>query len=84
MEWRELAACLTEDPDLFFPIGSSDGAYEQLAAAKQVCGRCGVRGQCLAWALNVGPINGVWGGTSEMERMALRRRKPTLGPQVRS
>ena len=36
--------------------------------------RCEVREQCLAWALEAGQDHGVWGGLSEDERRALKRR----------
>ncbi|WP_433023227.1 WhiB family transcriptional regulator [Kribbella sp. CA-294648] len=74
MDWRSRGACLDEDPELFFPIGSSDAAYVQVEAARQVCGRCAVREQCLAWALKINQVQGVWGGTSELERAAMRTR----------
>ncbi|MHC3470038.1 WhiB family transcriptional regulator [Streptomyces sp. 7R007] len=73
--WRDQAACRNEDPDLFFPIGTSGPALLQTEQAKAVCGRCPVREECLGWALDHGEILGVWGGTSEMERRALQRRR---------
>ncbi|GGX01041.1 transcriptional regulator WhiB [Streptomyces malachitofuscus] len=72
--WRNSAACRTEDPDLFFPIGTSGPALLQTEQAKGVCRRCPVREQCLEWALETGQSIGVWGGTSEDERRALKRR----------
>ncbi|MFH9661109.1 WhiB family transcriptional regulator [Streptomyces sp. NPDC017248] len=72
--WRDHAECRTEDPDLFFPIGTTGPAQVQTQQAKAVCGRCPVREQCLGWALDSGQIIGVWGGTTELERQALRRR----------
>ncbi|MEU9560097.1 WhiB family transcriptional regulator [Streptomyces fumanus] len=72
--WREFAACRDEDPDLFFPIGTSGPALLQTEQAKAVCHRCPVRDQCLRWALDTGQSIGVWGGTSEDERRALKRR----------
>ncbi|WP_217242745.1 WhiB family transcriptional regulator [Streptomyces sp. AC555_RSS877] len=72
--WRDHAACRQEDPDLFFPIGSTGPALVQQEQAKAVCRRCPVREQCLQWALDTGQTLGVWGGTSENERRALRRR----------
>ncbi|MER6750346.1 WhiB family transcriptional regulator [Streptomyces fungicidicus] len=72
--WRGRAVCRTEDPDLFFPIGTSGPALMQTEQAKAVCRRCPVREQCLEWALDTGQSVGVWGGTSETERRALKRR----------
>jgi WhiB family redox-sensing transcriptional regulator len=73
-DWRESAACRTVDPDLFFPIGSTGPALAQIEEAKAVCRRCPVREECLHRALDTGQTIGVWGGTSETERRALRRR----------
>jgi WhiB family redox-sensing transcriptional regulator len=74
MDWRHRAICLDEDPELFFPIGNTGPAIMQIEEAKQVCRRCDVREQCLAWALEAGQDHGVWGGLSEDERRALKRR----------
>jgi WhiB family redox-sensing transcriptional regulator len=74
MDWRDRSACLDEDPELFFPIGNTGPAILQIEEAKQVCRRCDVREQCLAWALEAGQDHGVWGGLSEDERRALKRR----------
>jgi hypothetical protein len=51
MDWRHHSACLDEDPELFFPIGSTGPAISQVEEAKVVCRRCDVREQCLTWAL---------------------------------
>ena len=74
MDWRHKAACLNEDPELFFPIGNTGPALAQIEEAKKVCMTCEVREQCLHWALENGQDHGVWGGMSEDERRALKRR----------
>ena len=74
MDWRHRAACLDEDPELFFPIGNTGPALHQIEQAKAVCHRCNVLEACLKWALESGQDAGVWGGLSEDERRALRRR----------
>ena len=74
MDWRHAALCLDEDPELFFPIGSTGPAAAQVDQAKVVCRRCPVVAECLTWALETGQENGVWGATSEDERRVLRRR----------
>ncbi|MFC8358406.1 WhiB family transcriptional regulator [Streptomyces griseorubiginosus] len=73
MEWLRRAACVGEDPELFFPVGTVGPAVRDIAAAKRVCARCPVRPECLEWALSTGQTSGVWGGTCEQERDALLR-----------
>ena len=72
-EWRKLAACRHIDPDLFFPVGMTGPAIEQIEAAKRVCDACEVSEPCLEFALESNQESGVWGGTSEEERRKLRR-----------
>lgn len=79
MDWRNRAACRDEDPELFFPVGTSGPAISQITAAKAVCHRCTVAADCLAWALASGQDAGVWGGMSEDERRALKRRRAQAG-----
>ncbi|MFD2759147.1 WhiB family transcriptional regulator [Gulosibacter faecalis] len=74
MDWRDRAACLHADPELFFPVGNTGPAIEQIDAAKAICGRCPVTEQCLQYALDTNQDSGVWGGLSEDERRALKRR----------
>lgn len=72
-DWRQQAACQgVRDPDLFFPIGNTGPALDQIEAAKQICYPCVVREQCLDWALTTRQDSGVWGGLSEEERRAVR------------
>jgi len=67
------AACVGEDPELFFPVGTQGPALRDIAAAKRVCARCPVTLECLDTALSGGQTSGVWGGTCEQERDALLR-----------
>lgn len=73
MDWRKDAACIGEDPELFFPVGSTGPALEQVERAKAVCRVCPVSEKCLEWALASNQDAGVWGGMSEDERRTLRR-----------
>jgi WhiB family redox-sensing transcriptional regulator len=66
-------ACRGLDPELFFPLTEFGQGAAQAALAKSVCRRCPVQMQCLAWSLETGQEFGVWGGTTESERRALRR-----------
>jgi WhiB family redox-sensing transcriptional regulator len=70
--WREDAACRDADPELFFPIGTAGPALRQTGEAKRICRACPAQSQCLAWALDNGVTDGVWGGTTPDERHASR------------
>lgn len=72
-DWRNHAACRDTDPDLFFPVGTTGTAIDQIASAKTVCGMCDAQAQCLEFALATNQESGVWGGTSEEERRKLRK-----------
>lgn len=46
VDWRELALCREVDPEIFYPPKG-----KSLAPAKQICGACDVRQECLDDAL---------------------------------
>lgn len=74
-DWRDDAACRDEDPELFFPVGTSGPALVQIAEAKAVCHRCPVASACLDWALRHGECDeGVFGGLTGAERRTLHDR----------
>jgi WhiB family redox-sensing transcriptional regulator len=66
MSWQEHANCRGIDPALFFPERG-----DSTSEAKAVCRRCVVREDCLAQGL-AQERYGIWGGTSERERRAIR------------
>lgn len=83
LKWQENALCADDNftTELFFPEqGSSVG---QRARAKKVCKQCPVKLECLENALTVPVmdprgrtghwVSGVWGGTVESERIAIRK-----------
>lgn len=76
------AACRNVDPELFFAVGTSGPALLQIAEAKAICRRCPVVTECLTWALETGQDSGVWGGMSEDERRARRRRNARTGART--
>lgn len=75
LTWRNRSACLDEDPELFFPVGTTGPALEQTERAKSVCHSCDVINECLEWALDTNQDAGVWGGLNEDERRTLRRQR---------
>ena len=72
-DWRDNAACRDTDPDLFFPIGTTGPAVDQIDSAKAVCDNCDAQPACLEFALATNQESGIWGGTSEDERRRLRK-----------
>jgi WhiB family redox-sensing transcriptional regulator len=66
--WRTRAACLHDDPELFFPDWTAGPVIDR---AKQICAGCPVRARCLDWALSHGASSGIWGGRTEAERHAM-------------
>ncbi len=72
-DWRDDAACRDSDPELFFPIGTTGPALRQVQEAIRICQTCSAQTQCLAWALEQGVTDGVWGGTTVDQRRAMRR-----------
>lgn len=72
--WRKEALCKDTDPELFFPVGSTGQALQQITAAKSVCGECTVKTECLEFAIETNQDCGIWGGTSEDERRDIRRK----------
>ena len=74
-DWRESAACLGADTELFFPVGFTGPAAADIQAAKVFCGRCLVRDCCLAYALDTSQTAGIWGGYDENERKVMRQRQ---------
>jgi WhiB family transcriptional regulator, redox-sensing transcriptional regulator len=73
--WRQHAACLDLDTELFFPVGTTGKALEQMEEARAVCLGCPVINECLEWALATHQDAGVWGGKTEDERRTIRRNR---------
>ncbi|MFV1989418.1 MAG: WhiB family transcriptional regulator [Acidimicrobiales bacterium] len=82
-DWRDDALCRDTSPDLFFPVGVTGPAVDQIAAAKQICETCHVRVPCLEFAVAMRQDTGVWGGTSEEERRVIRRRRAGTHRELR-
>lgn len=77
-QWVTRASCRGGDPDVLFVRGA-----EQRGVAAAVCGRCPVKTQCLADALDNRVEFGVWGGLTERQRRALLRANPEIDSWAR-
>ncbi len=83
-DWRAAGACLSADPELFFPIAAGAPAQKQVSRALRVCAHCAVRQQCYDFAMRTGEAHGIWGGTTPEERTRARREKARLRAQARA
>ena len=72
-DWRAAAACLSADPDMFFPVATGAPAEGEISRALRICARCPVRKQCLDFAVRTGETQGIWGGTTPEQRTRTRR-----------
>lgn len=74
-DWHDGAACKPalwvgkQRPEWFIDVGRS------ARPAKAVCNSCPVVEECLAEALANPWMLGIWGGTSERQRLAIRRKR---------
>lgn len=74
--WGEQAACLSADPDLFFADGDDAKSRADREMARQICGRCPSRPDCLSDALERDERAGMWGGLTADERRGLIPYRP--------
>ena len=81
--WRDLALCRDTDPELFFPVGTTGQALVSQDHAKRVCRDCGVRQECLDYALDTNQDSGIWGGLTEEERRVIRRKRAAAARAAR-
>lgn len=71
VDWQSAARCRGSDANLFFAPTNLESRDERLvreARAKSVCSECGVRKQCLDFAITTREPHGIWGGLNEVER----------------
>lgn len=71
LDWMDRALCKELPSDMFFPDTS---AYAMAKEAKKACSLCAVRLDCLDYALSIPGLTGVFGGTTEYDRIRLKRK----------
>ncbi len=72
--WQVKAACRGPQATVFFPptqFERKDEKVERERRAKEICGSCVVRRDCLDYALRIREPHGIWGGLNELERKQL-------------
>jgi WhiB family redox-sensing transcriptional regulator len=77
-DWFDDAACRDVGTDVFFPVSES-----QAGEAKAICATCPVRDECLEFALETRPGDGVWGGLTPTERHRVIRRRQKAARKAR-
>ena len=79
MTWGDDAACRDSEVELFFP--DDDGVYTMSSYAKRMCSECPVWEFCLKEALSITAERdfGIFGGTTESERYAMRKGRIPFG-----
>ena len=72
-DWRNRALCKAEGvgADAFF----SERGERANEIALNCCGRCGVRDDCLDYAVENRELRGIWGGKTPGERRVIRRER---------
>ena len=65
--WQRRAACRGESIETFVP-----GLGGNFTRARELCGRCPVRQECLVTALADPELVGMWAGTTQRERRGIR------------
>ena len=68
--WHAQAACRGRGTADFFPARG-----ESLEAVRAVCGGCPVQAECLEYAIEAEEprLMGIWAGTTDRQRLKLRR-----------
>jgi WhiB family redox-sensing transcriptional regulator len=74
--WMRDASCaqIGCDDDLWFQPGPNP-------VADRVCAECPIRAECLAYAVAIPSLEGVWAGTSFKQRQRLRRQTRVVAPR---
>lgn len=77
LSWQDDALCAQTDPEAFFPEKG-----KSTTPAKKTCRACGVRPECLNYALRHDEQFGIWGGVSERGLREIRLGRSAIPPEV--
>ena len=75
-QWQKDALCKEYDPSLWFPVFRGRGTGKE---AKEICGRCPVKSECLESAIKYDEEDGIWGGMTRKERLIYVGRRRAKG-----
>lgn len=74
--WREMALCLGQPVEVFFPHDTL--ATDRWDLAKSICKSCLVQRECLRLVIDLDPIDdkwGIFGGKTPQERNKIRDKR---------
>lgn len=66
--------CAQIDPELFFPNNAAEGAIN-MKITRKICNACEFKKPCLEYALYTPLTMGVWAGTTEHDRIKIRKQR---------
>lgn len=84
--WQLRAACRGPQAIVFFPPSYVERKEERLSRereAKSICRLCGVREDCLEYAVRIREPHGIWGGMNESERKQLIDRQAAASSRIK-
>ena len=70
--WMVEALCTEVGTEVFFP---EESATRSAIKAKRICSMCPVQRECLDYALSFPSLQGIYGGTTERDRYAIKRKR---------
>lgn len=79
--WRQRAACRLVPDEQRWIFWPGKGDHQAIAAARTVCTSCPVADECVAHAV-AALEHGVWAGTTDRERMAMRSGRRPVAPHL--
>lgn len=77
-DWIERALCREVGIEVFYPPDDKPVARDFYARAKSVCANCDVIKECIDYGID--ETYGVWGGTTPVERQAMREDAREVNP----
>lgn len=79
--WQLKGLCRGNHSLLFFPPSTNERKEDRDRRehkAKAICGVCGVKDECLEFALEIREPYGIWGGLTETERRQVASRRAAV------
>lgn len=76
--WQLQGLCRGNHATLFFPPSTNERKEDRdrrELKAKAICGVCGVKDECLEFAIEIREPFGIWGGLTETERRQVVTRR---------